>query len=332
MLVVAEVAFACILLVGSGLLVHSFLQVLRVDLGFRPESAYAVRIDPDSQVSTSAKRAAYLSEALRRVRDIPGVTSAGFADTLPLGRNRTWGAGIKGQSYLPDQYPSAYVRMISEGYLSSMGMHLKQGRDLTVRDDDSGRPSILINETMARTLFGNRSPLGQVGLSACGRNRTIVGVVQDVRHMALEKEAGMEIYMPVRQCGDYASWELVLRSSLSLTELQSAVYASIYPISPTLPRGGMRKLNDIVEGSLSPRRLIVLLISAFAMFALFLASLGIYGLISYSVQRRTREIGVRMALCASRSDLVFRILGRPSGSPLPAWLSENWPHGDWGAG
>ena len=126
-LVVSEIAFACVLLVGAGLLIRSFVRVLEVQLGFRPESVAALRIDPNSQYSTHAQKNGYLTEAIRRVRDIPGVEAAGLTDSLPLGRNRTWGAGAKGKSYPPNEYPSAFVRMITDGYVKAMGMSLKKG-------------------------------------------------------------------------------------------------------------------------------------------------------------------------------------------------------------
>ncbi len=312
-LVVAEVAFACVLLVGSGLLIHSFLQVLDVKLGFQPESAASLRIDPDSRVSTDAQRTAYLQEALRRVRAVGGVTQAGFTDTLPLGRNRTWGAAAKGQTYARDRYPAAFVRIISDGYVQTMGMTLTQGRDLSARDGEKGRPGVLINETMARTLWPQGNPIGQRLQQVCNVETPVIGVVADVRHRALDKDSGMEMYIPVQQCQDYGSWQLVIRSRLPLAELQSRVDRALRPIAPDLPKGGMRKITDLVESSLSPRKMLVWLLSAFAAFALLLASLGIYGLISYSVTRRTREIGIRMALGAGRFDVQSRIMSQTVG-------------------
>jgi hypothetical protein len=154
-LVVSEIAFACVLLVGAGLLVRSLIKVLDVRLGFQPQIAAAMRNDPDSQYSSEAKKLAYIGEALHLVRNIPGVKAAGLADALPLGKNRTWGAGAKGVTYKPDQYPLAFVWIVSEGCVQAMGMTLRQGRDLTEHDthDPPDRtPVMLINETLARTL------------------------------------------------------------------------------------------------------------------------------------------------------------------------------------
>jgi hypothetical protein len=175
-------------------------------------------------------------------------------------------------------------------------------------------PVILINETMARTLWPGQNPIGQMITGACGKtDREVVGVVGDVRHMALEKGSGSEMYLPMRQCSDYGSWDLAVRSTLPLQVLASSVESALRPIAPDLPKGGMRPLTQLVDRAVSPRRFIVMLLTGFAAFALILASLGIYGLISYSVNRRRQEIGIRMALGASTLDVQSRIVLRTLG-------------------
>jgi ABC-type antimicrobial peptide transport system permease subunit len=134
-----------------------------------------------------------------------------------------------------------------------------------------------------------------------------------VRHLALEKSAGNEMYIPMRQCGDHGSWDLVARSSMPFGSLSASVDAALRPIAPELPKGGMRPLTQIVDRAVSPRRFVVMMLAGFAGFALLLASLGIYGLISNSVNRRTQEIGVRMALGASALDVQRRIVARTLG-------------------
>lgn len=311
-LVVAEIVFACVLLVGAGLLLRSFNRVLRVDPGFHPENAAAWRVDPSPQYKTQAQQNSYFDEILRRVRAIPGVSAAGLSDVLPLGHNRSWGAPAKGQAYKPDDFPDAFVRVVSDGYLQAMGIALKKGRDLSERDrETNAKPVMLINETLARRLWPAQDPVGKLIVGDCTNgDREVVGVVADVRHIALEQSSGSEMYMPIRQCQDWGNVDLVVRSTLPLPDLASRVEATLRPLIPDLPKGSMRQLTNLIDRAVSPRRFIVLLLSGFAAFALVLASLGIYGVISYSVARRTQEIGVRMALGAQTARIQGRIVGQ----------------------
>jgi predicted permease len=310
-LVVSELAFACILLVGAGLLIRSFLRVLDVNPGFQPERAAALRIDPSFRISGSAQQNSFIDDVLNRARSVPGIVAAGITDVLPLRDDRAWGVAAKGQVYEKGHHPEAYIRVVTDGYFAAAGIPLRSGREFSEHDRTSSERVVVVNETLARTLWPGQNPLGQ--MIATDGGRRVVGVVADVRHATLEASGGSEMYLPMRQTGDYAAMQLVVRTALPPDSLAAGVRTALRPLDPNLPVREFVTFQDLVDRAVSPRRFLVLLLAGFAAFALILASLGIYAVISFSVSQRVQEIGIRMALGASAADLqrgiVLRTLG-----------------------
>jgi predicted permease len=305
--VISEIALACVLLVGAGLLLRSFLRVLDVDLGFQPSHAAALKIDC-GDCDTPQKRGAFYASLLSQVRAIPGVETAGVVDYLPLERNRSWGSPqVKGHTYQKGELPGAFVYVITPGYLQAMGMHLR-GRDFTWEDGPNSDQVIIINETSANYLFPGEDPIGKL-VVINGREKRIVGVIKNVHEANVEGQPGWQAYFPVTQEGPVGA-ELVLRTKLPPEALAGTVMTMLRRINPNQPATEFRTIQQIVDHAVSPRRFFVLLVVSFAGFGVVLAALGIYGVISYSVTQRTQEIGIRMALGATVGRVLFGVLGK----------------------
>lgn len=304
-LVISEIALACVLVVGAGLLLRSFLRVMDIDLGFQPSHAAAISTErPDLPTDP---RAAYYQNLLHEVLAIPGIQSAGISDNLPLARNRTWGApGVKGVKYQENQRKSTFVYIVTPGYLPTMGMHLR-GRDIAWTDNGASEPVMVINERAAHVLFPNGDAIDHMVVMG-DKDVRIVGVVADIHETAVEATSSWQVYLPIAQGWGENGAEVVVRSSLPAATLAPALMNTLRRIDPGQAAVELRPLQDFVDHSTSPRRFFAVLVALFAGTGVVLACLGIYGVISYSVTRQTQEIGIRMALGATRGGVLAGVI------------------------
>ena len=307
-LVITEIALACVLLVGAGLLLRSFLRVLDIDLGFEASHAAAISVDYDDG-GNAAKRAAIWQEVTSRSLMIPGVESAGISDNLPMSRNRSWGIAAKGEQKKLDgqDFLPIFVYIVSPGYLKAMGMRLVEGRDLTWNDLANDRAVVILNQTVAHKLWPGQDPIGRTAVAG-GTDAEVIGVIADVRETGAEDNPGAQMYLPATKQWGPEGCYLVLRSKLPPTTLAASVMHTLRNMNPGQPATEFTPIQALVDHATSPRRFFVLLVGTFACLGLFLASLGIYGVISYSVTRQTQEIGIRMALGATQWWVQFDVI------------------------
>jgi putative ABC transport system permease protein len=313
-LAVAQIAIAIILLIGAGLMAKSFWALVHTDPGFRSEQILTARLSlPRSHYPDNRRIAALQQELLERLRDRPGIQSAGFTSYLPLsGSDNAWAFFIEARPPLPvGVYNMAKYRPVSPGYFATIGIPLLQGRWFTPADTAESPWVVVINSSMAREFWGSQNPIGQRLHFAGPTWRTVIGVVGDVLHEGLDGEAKTEMYMPVTQAANIeSSPTIVVRTTLdpgaAAAELRSAVSAT----DRATPVDRIETMEQFVSASVAQPRFRTLILLAFSMLALVMASIGIYGVMNYLVTQRTREFGIRLSVGATPADVLRLVLGR----------------------
>jgi predicted permease len=321
-LVVCQIALAVVLLVGAGLLLKSFDRLLSVPVGFDSEHVLTAQVSaPPTRYPGLTEVTAFYSRLLDELRTIPGIEMAGASSGLPLAvASGDWGFDIEGRPRVNGRRPGAadwYV--VTPGYFEALRIPTIAGRGPQPSETADANRVIFINEAAAKALFPGEDPVGKRVQLSQSRGaeqpwRTIAGVLADVRQRGLDQPPRSEMYIPYTQFQHFIanqqarSMTLVLRGAVPPEELVTAVRAALKRIDPEIPLANARPMEEVMARSVANRKLNVLIIGAFGLLAIVLATVGIYGVMAYDVLQRTREIGIRVALGAQRSSVRALIL------------------------
>lgn len=318
-LVVAEIALSLVLLVGAGLLLRSFVTLLRTDPGFAAERVVALQAFIQDRYPKAEQRVPYVQEVLAKLRSVPGVTAAGVTTALPFlesSLDASLPFTVEGRPAPPaGQEPTVYWSVVTREYFDAIGVKLQRGRMFNEFDKRDAPPVALINETMARRHFPNEDPIGRRLITTRGRQGgnapptivEVIGVVSDVRHDGLDKEPRAEHYRPFTQLPN-GSLIFAVRTAVEPATLIPALKERFWEVNATQSLYAVETLDKLVFSSLQTRRFSLLLLGTFAALALALALVGIYGVMSFVTTQRTHEIGIRLALGASGGDILRLML------------------------